>query len=77
MAGLTSVKAAMMTIGDTLGLQLGPIKAGFLLCCVDHARIIYMVFIGCLIQFIVPIVIEVIVLLLRKKLELPPASSTG
>ena len=74
--GLTSVQAAIITTGDNLGLQLGPITAGFLLCSVGHMSIIYSVLAACLVQFIVLILIAVIVSELKKKPELPPVSLT-
>ena len=69
MAGLTAFQATVMTIGDTIGMQLGPIVAGFLLCSVGHISIIYMILTGCLIQFTMLITIAVTSSLINKKMK--------
>ena len=73
-AGLTSFQAAVVTMGDTVGLQLGPIVAGFLLCSVGYMSIFYMVLAGCLIQLVILNVIAVSMFFLnREKLAMQSA----
>ena len=58
-AGLTSLQAAMITVGDTIGLELGPVLASFLLCLCGHMSILYMTLVGCLIQCFIALAIAI------------------
>ena len=72
--GLTSFQAAVMTIGESTGILLGPVTAGFLLCSNGYMSIVYTIFAGCLTQYIILVVIAIIISLPNKREGSPPGN---
>lgn len=50
---ITTFQSAIMTIGENVGFQIGPIVAGFLLCRFGYISFIFTVLAGCFFQCLI------------------------
>ena len=69
--GLTSIQAAVITTGESVGILFGPIVAGFLLCSAGYISIIYLTLAGCLAQGLVLIAIVLTISMSNKNKKSP------